>query len=689
MVLLQYIQMVRLQSEGKWSESFEVWDKFSERLNVLKQYKCDLWNEIKIFRGVLNRPPIEKPAFTEKQSFDIGRTAQTTHFEVLDKEALIACQFLRFCEDAAVPFGTSNINFGKDIAEGALSRIYKYSPYWAIATLLRMGEEKAVDHIFSRESLTQLNVEAVDALIDKYLGALEKNSEEIQTGNNFLPDNFGKILAKVLPEILSRLCCKCSLPSKRRIFLFLLEVYKSPYRKNYDGTEKLMRRLLDSFTVRQRFDLIPKLLDFPFTENYEHYAPNPFDFLDLGEEMIEGRAKPAIPAKRIDALLKQGLLPDQSARQWAIFTLGQLHFLNLLTHKQRERFADVLWNKLDDAGLPAQIYNRRYYYKFGFVDLPHPDNVNPLSLFRDYIRGASLSEEIVCRNLIAARERIEWSDEEIKSIFQKAVKCWDGEKSKLSIEDSMSARFGPVGFHTRPKFEALVEVLVFVIAPNFNIDPENKDREELLRLIREFRDYRLPMLRLKAACLRIYPDSSDEVFDCIENGLASGTEKTVADSLGAVLTMVTDYSDDGRSSPALQHLVDFLGQMVFLRRNTVLPVTIKVVKEIVKVRPSLISGRFEKSVLKGLENIADDTDMDSKNRDFLKALSIRENAAGLAYELFRFYSGRQKTVPDTIKKWQALCRSDAEFAEIRNQWIADDQETPEHLDKRQGSKPRR
>ena len=674
MVLLQYIQMVRLQSEGKWSEAFEVWDKFSERLNVLKQYKCDLWNEIKIFRGVLNRPPVEKPAFTEKQSFDIGRTTQTTHFEVLDKEALIACQFLRFCEDAAVPFGTSNINFGKDIAEGALSRIYQYSPYWAMATLLRTGEEKAVDHIFSRESLTRLNVDAVDALVDKYLGALEKNSEEIQTGNNLQPDNFGKVLAKVLPEVLSRLCSKCSLSSKHRILLFLLEVYKSPYPKNYNGTEKLMRRLLDSFTVRQRFDLIPKLLDFPFTESHEHYAPCPFDFLDLDEKMTEGWAKPTIPAERIDALLEQGLLSDQGARQWAVFTLGHLHFLSLLTQQQRERFADVLWDKLDDTGFPDQTYNRGYYYKFGFVDLPHPDNVNPLSLFRDYVRAASLSEESVCRNLIAARERIEWSDEEIKSVFRRIVVCWDNEKSKLSREDSMSLRFGSFGFHTRPKLETLVKVLALVIAPNFDLDPENKDREELLRLIKEFRDYRLPTLRLNAACLRIYPDSSDQVFDRIENGLASGSEKTATDSLGAVLTMVADYSDDEQSSPALQHLVDLLGHMVFLRKNTVLPVTIKVVKEIVKVRPSLISGRFEKSVLKGLKNIADDTDMDSKNRDFLKALSIRENAAGLAYELFRFYSDQKKTVPDAIKKWQAICRSDAEFAEIRNQWIENDRD---------------
>ena len=685
MVLLQYVQMARFQSEGKWSEAFEVWDKFSERLNVLKQYKCDLWNETKFFRGALSGTPAEKSVVMEKQSFDIGRTTQTIHFEVLNKEALIAYQFLRFCEDTAVPFGTSNINFGKDIAKGTLSRIYRYSPYWAKATLLRVGEEKAVDHIFNRESLTQLNVEAVDALIDKYLGALEKNSKEIQKGSNFSPDNFEKVLAKVLPEILSRLCCKCSLSAKNRLISFLLKIYKSAYRENYDGIDKLTKRLLNAFTVRQRFDLIPKLLDFPFPQSYMLPPSNPFVFLDLDEKLTEDWAKPLIHAEKIEDLFKQGLSADRNARQWAIFTLGQLHLLNLLTPEQSERFAEVLWGKLDDIGLPDQIYDQGHYYRFAFVDLPHPPDIDPISLFKNYILGASFYKEStgasasdnavsICRDIVRARRYLEWSDEEAKSIFQKIVKCWDNEKSKLRVEDSMSVRFGPVGFHTRPKFEALVEVLVFVVAPNFDLDPENKDREELLRLIGEFCDYDLSTLRLKAACLHIYPDFWDQIFEKIENGLVSNVDKTVADSLGAVLTIITDHFDDKRNSEALLHFIDLLGQMIFWQKKTLLHATIGVIKEVIEAYPSLISGRFEKSILIGLKNIADNTDMDIKNRDFSEALFIREKAAGLAYRLFTFYVDREKPIPKTIKQWQATCQSEVEFSEIRNQWITNDQE---------------
>ena len=499
-------------------------------------------------------------------------------------------------------------------------------------------------------------------------------------GTNISPDNFEKILAKVLPEILSRLCCKCSLYSKHRLIDFLLKVWKSSYKENYDGIDKLMDRLLRSFTPRQRFGLIPTLLDFPFPESYISNPLNPFDFLHLDKELTKDWTKPVVSAEKIDSLLKKGLSVDQKVRQWAILTVDQLCLLDLLTPKEIARFTDVLWDKVDNTGLP----DHTYYYRFAFINLPHPSKVNPVSLFKDYIHGVSFCKTSVaastsdntisiCRDIIRARRYIEWSDEEIKSIFQKITKCWDSEKSKLRREDSMSERFGPIGFHTRPKCEALVELIVFVIAPNFNLDPENKNREELLRLIGEFHDYNLPTLRLKAACLHIYPDSCDQVLEEIENGLVSNVDKIVADSLRAVLTTITDHFDDEQNSKALLHLIDLLGQMVFWQKRTVLHDTIGVIKKAIEIRPSLISGRFEKSILIGLKNIADNTDMNIKNGDFSEALLIREKAAGLAYRLFTFYVGQERVIPATIKQWQTICQSDIEFSEIKNQWITNDQ----------------
>ncbi|MBA7630128.1 hypothetical protein ES703_37638 [subsurface metagenome] len=118
----------------------------------------------------------------------------------------------------------------KKSAEGALQRLSKYSPYWAMATLIRVGDAKAADRIFNRQALLKYNVDDVDNLIDEYLGVLEHVEPDISEGDGFHADNFGILLAQIVPEILSRLCCKCSTDKKSLLIDFISKAYGSEYR---------------------------------------------------------------------------------------------------------------------------------------------------------------------------------------------------------------------------------------------------------------------------------------------------------------------------------------------------------------------------------------------------------------------------------------------------------------------------
>ena len=69
---------------------------------------------------------------------------------------------------------------------------------------------------------------------ERYLGCLEQSVAGIRTGSGFLMDNFEKVLARVVPEILSRLCSKCSSQYRDRLFDFLLSVYPSAYSAHFD-----------------------------------------------------------------------------------------------------------------------------------------------------------------------------------------------------------------------------------------------------------------------------------------------------------------------------------------------------------------------------------------------------------------------------------------------------------------------
>ncbi|PNU19875.1 SIR2 family protein [Geothermobacter hydrogeniphilus] len=682
MLLLQYVQTSVAAGNGKWSETQEIRKAFSERWNVLKQYKCEPWNELKIFEGSLERPPVAKRNVTEKKEFDIGRVTRINHFAGWDNEALIAYSFLRFCEDAGIPFRIPSSTFGKKSAEGTLSRISKYSPYWAMATMVRIGDEKVVDHVFNRESLFKIETASVNSLVEGYLESLEKSVGDIRSGNRFYADNFGIILAKVVPEILSRLCCKCSLESKEMLINFLLKVYKSDHRGNYGGIRHLTERLLSAFSVRQRFDLIPILLDFPVLENLgpieEREFVNPFQFINLERELIQTWVKPIIPDEKINILLEKASSDNSNARKWAIFTLVQLHNLGFLERRQTDKFTEALWCKLDDYGLPSQTD----YYKFAFIDLPHPTNVDPISLLKKYIQRESFpiqknraeksisitgGDVPLCREIVGASKYPQWSDADVIMIFDRLVEWWDADKDYLKKENTPST-FSSVADEFRGRFAKLVDVLEAFIAPNFNQDTENEKKETLRRLICELREHGLPALRLESASLHIYPDWKSDILDKIENGLASSIGETVIDSLRAVLVILEKnalYPDE----QDLSNILNVLGQIVRWQKKTGLPSVLNVLTRIVKKYPSLFSNELERLVLVGLQKLAKDTIMGEDGMELHEGLAIRQEAAGLAYGLFMHYTRQSQTVPDAITEWQEICRSDNEFAEIRNQWI--------------------
>ena len=677
MLLLRYVQTSAIGlKEGDWTETQEIQNEFSERWNALKQYKCDPQNELNIFERSLEQPPVKRSQVTKKKEFDIGRVTQTHHFDRWDSEALTAYNFLHFCEDAGIPFRIPGVTVVKKSAEGTLSRIVDYSPYWAMVTMVRIGDAKVIDEIFNRASLSHIEIASADSLIAQYLKTLEQSIADIRLGNSFYVDNFGIILAKVIPEILSRLCCKCSFEAKEKLLDFLLGVYQAEYRGNYGGIRKLTERLLRAFSVQQRFDLIPRLLDFPVLGNLNPLEENefiiPFQCLELDRELTENGNKPTISYEKIEGLLEKALSNDANVREWVILILVNLYDLGLLDSDQTDRFTDVLWIRRDEYGLPSETG----VYKFAFIDLPHPPNVEPEPLFKNYIQneqfplqqdGAPLTggNIPICEEIIRATNYIKWSDEDICKIFDRLIEWWDADKKYL--------RYGPTPFFSlidefKARFARLIDVFTAVITPNFSLSEDNNRKETLQRLICELRDYGLYALRLESACLQIYPESREDVLERIENGMASDMAESVVDSLRAILVMVERIESDEKKKNFSQ-ILSALSQVVHWRKNPGLPSALDLIAKLIKEHPWTFADELERMTLIGLHNIAKDTATNAGGLDISEKLEIREAAAGLAYRIFEFYTRRDAPIPDVLKEWEAICQSDDEFAEIRNQWI--------------------
>ena len=682
MLLLQYVQTSVSYIKREWSKNRELRNEFSERWNELHQYKCDPWHELKLFESVLKNPPVKKSEVTERKEFDIGRVTQMLHLGSGSKETRIAYNFLRFCEDAGIPFRIPGSIFGKEAAEGTLSLILEYSPYWARATMVRIGDARVVHHIFNRASLSKKETAFVDRLIDKYLGCLEQSAAGIRSGSGFLMDNFEKVLARVVPEILSRLCCKCSSQSRDRLFDFLLNVYRSEHRSKYGEINNLTERLLSAYPAQRCYAMIPKWLEFPVVESSRPIEElnfiNPFQFLKLEKEWTDTWDKLILPGEKVNFFLEKASFDHSHVRKWATRVLGELHFLGLLAESQMDKFAESLWSILDDFDLPTETD----FYKFAFLQLPHPPNVEPILLFKNYVQSEqfpivkksgnqniTLTGGVVplCDEIVGASERIEWSEDDVNAILDRLVEWWDADKENLKADDRPSP-FGSLTDEFKARFARLVDVLAAVISAKFNPGKENSRKEKLRRLVDELGDYGIPALRLQSACLHLYPAWRDDVFERIEIGMTSSNHATVIDCLKAVL-VIAERSESETDKNDFSRILHVLAQMVRWQKNTGLPSALYTITELTKKFPWVFTEEFERLTLIGLRSIARDTTPNVDGVDFADLLEIRRAAAGLAYNLFEHYTKQDNPVPDVITEWKVICRSDNEFAEVKNQWI--------------------
>ena len=665
--------------------------EFRQRWHVLKQYKCDPWQEIETFEHKLQRPPATTSEITEKPAFDIGRSIQTHHWGGWNDEALAAYNFLRFSEDAGLPFRVPGLTISTKSATGALTRIADYSSYWALATLVRIGDAKAINEIFDRPSLARMSTASVDGLIERYLESLRLAVPDIATGDRWHSQNFGTLLAGVLPEILSRLCCKSSRMARERLLNWLLEVYRSEHRSKYQGIRKLVERLLDSSSDNERIAMIPKLLEFPIPSDLDAFEeqeyPNPFDFLYLQKDLKANEA--TVQEVPLHTFLKEASSDSPAARKWAVSALGKLHEAVFLDEGASQIFGDALWSDVDDDGLPAGTN----YYRFSFLSLPHPAQVDPVECFVRYVRGARFPAQesqtqtkieiatghgvALCRDIRAARNA-RWTAEDVRSIASRLVQWWDADKAHWRraqgerLFPSMAADLGR-------QLSDLVRTLAVIVVRFPDAVGDKNTRSGVTRVAEECSAYSVPALRLEIACAYALASSQDPVLHRVEQAMTSSRTAAVTDALEA-MDLVSHYRTSESDSGDLMRLLRAAGQMIRWRRDTALCATLGAAGDVVDKHPWTFVDDIESSVLTGLGHLVIETAVGRRNdagtgvrrslQDISKKLIVRQAAAQLAYRLFENYQARDVAIPENIDAWKDVCRSDSEFMEIKNKWLA-------------------
>ncbi len=666
------------------------WDpvrkQLSERLNELKAFKCEPWNELKLFELALDKPFAAGKSISEKREFDVGRITRTRHLEYTDQDGLNAYAFLRFCEEAGLPFRIGIYSLDKKAAAASLPRVAQYSLYWATATLARLGETKAVDSLFSREPIYKFSIKEANRLVRQYLDVLENGREDIHCGDGFSGDTLGIRLAKLLPEVISRLCCKCSSEPKQRILDFIARIYASPYKVKYGSIRNLFRRLLDSMSPAEQYQLVPELLQIQYPENMSPVVkddfPNPFFFLGIDEKPVGKGEAPKLDQVLVSKLYQQAATGNPDQRRWAIFSLVTLHRLKLLDENQAEELGEVLWPKrYDKFELPFDTD----FYKFAFLTLPHPKEIDPVVLFKKYVteacfpiqsddKGVALTggkipiiNEILGAN--AVRNEI-WTSDDAVEILNRLVEWWDTDKKRLKNKDQESPVWSS-GEEFVARFSRIIEVIAEVVGPKLCEASPGDAKSSLDRLLREMQEHGLPVLQAEAACLHLFPDRKDNFYVRINDTLISNQSEQETDGLKGVATIILK-SNSGVTDSELNSALSILGQFLTWRRKPSLVQALWIVIRLIKNIPTHFTENFETVVLKCLDMLAGETAYEHGDTGigFDEKLEIRKTTALLAATLYTHYEVSGLNQPQAVGKWQSICRATDEFAEIRSVWDA-------------------
>lgn len=685
MLLGKYIQDAAALQRNGWGTLQDKKTQFNDRWNELKGFKCDPWNELKLFELTLKNPPVQRKDITEKREFDIGRVTQTRHFSSTDQEGLSAYAFLRFCEEVGLPFRVGSYTMATKTAVASLQGISRYSSFWAIATLARLGDAKTVDSLFSRESVYRFTANEADQLIQNYLDALNKCRDDIHAGDAFRNDSYGVRLAQLLPEVISRLCCKCSNETKHRVLEFITGLYASPDKTNYRNVRNLTKRLISSMTEVEQYSLVPDLLRIPFPENMNLIVKdeflNPFLLLEINQKPECAPALEIQPGL-VDYLLQQAALDNADRRRWAITSLVTLHKLQLLDYDPSKKLAEAIWGVVDQHGLP----DGTDFYKFAFLRLPHPEDVDPSQLFKNYVKatpfpiqknGQDRGVGITGGNIPLVHEIIGansnggsiWTAEDAVEILQRLIEWWDADKDRFSEKESVPAGFSPIPAEFRSRFARIVELLAEVVGPKLRADSPDDIKTLLGRLLKEMREYELPVLLAEAACLHIYPEQKADVCNRINEALISNQDNIERDGLKAIAKIILGGIDT-ETSPLEPDPALMLSQYLTWSPTHSITPALWIVVRILENTPTSFSTSLEVATQRRLDRLLTETAYDKDNPflTFDEKLEVRSISSILAAALWTYCTSRSLSVPGVVEKWREACLSSDEFSEIKNAW---------------------
>lgn len=637
-------------------------DNYQQRWQNLRRYDCDPWEELKCFeiemQSVLNIPKTKEKI----TSFDIGHSSTNYHFGS-DKSFRSAWGYFRFIEEVGLPYHLPNLNIlDKECFNNAITVISQCSPFSGNVAMIRFGDDKTVNSVYNRVTLSMMSRETVSEHISQYTELLKHTYVINQAKNE--RENIIHSLSSTLPEVISRLCCKATYELRIEILNIVKDIFLSDIIDSYTGINILIKRLIESFSAEEQYYLIPQLLEFPiYYDRRENNKYDPFQYIFI----LKGFNSINLDKQVISELISN-LKKDNYARTIAYNRLNVLLKYKLLKPQQIKAIAKTSWAQLNKYGFPTKIG----YYYFAFLGLPHPSDIDPISILRKYISdtpfpvnakkedksigffGGNIPLFMNIAGTYDYRDKYKWSTQEVNKLISDIVEWWSADKHYLLDKER---HFGPsVSEEFKSRFRLIKRIITTVISENY--DSIYEANKGLLRqMVDEVPDFDIFNLEIKASFPMLYNDKSELHIEILK-AISSSNDDRVLDGVNAIIELSNRKSN-------LSDLLNAISSNFRCGKKEGLGFCIDCISIILSHRKSNLSATNIQNIELGLNYLRSYTviDYSDSENDADNKIDIRQKIA----KLLVYYDTLNHNSDEYIQ-WKKILTDDNEFSDIRNKY---------------------
>ncbi len=315
------VSLLNFIRQGNWSVSSE-----TKLEDCIQTGDISWWEENEKYCFHLNEKENVKSASEVQTNYDLSIT-YTLFMGSNNTKIYYALDYLRFLEQTGHPFRIQFVTNTKGF-QNVMRSLYLYYPNWCLIQMLIAQNDKELDLLFGRNKLSGMTRLEADNCVQEYLRALKLVSKNVKPENSIWATSVYDNSAKILPQIISRLCYKCSIEILDQILDYMLLLCSSDVRDNFKGINKILEAVCNAYTEKEQGERIEKILKFPMKTNKRQTYYDPVNYLKCPKEKYKINEDLYNDIMiQIRQLVENGLEQDKEDALGRLIVLAQLIYL--------------------------------------------------------------------------------------------------------------------------------------------------------------------------------------------------------------------------------------------------------------------------------------------------------------------------------------------------------------------------